>query len=65
MHAVKAFFKHMKKNRVNRKKYHSAEELRLDLFDYIENFYNNKLPHGAIWYMTPNEKEAIYFAENI
>ena len=55
----------MKKNRVNRKKYHSAEELRLDLFDYIENFYNNKLPHGAIWYMTPNEKEAIYFAENI
>ena len=60
-----SFFKHLKKNRVNRKKYHSAEELRLDLFDYIENFYNNKLPHGAIWYMTPNEKEAIYFAENI
>ena len=60
-----SFFKHMKKNRVNRKKYHSAEELRLDLFDYIENFYNNKLPHGAIGYMTPNEKEAIYFDENI
>ena len=32
-----SFFKHLKKNKVNRKKYHSAEDLYLDLFDYIEN----------------------------
>ena len=55
------FFKHLKKNRVNRKKYHSADELHLDIFDYIENFYNNK---ASSWSYRLHE-EAIYFAEKI
>lgn len=56
-----SFFKYLKKNRTNRRTYHTVEELRLDLFEYIENLYNNRLPHGAIGYKTPNEYEAEYW----
>jgi transposase InsO family protein len=42
-----SFFKYLKKNRTNRRFYHTPEELRLDIFDYIENLYNNRLPHGS------------------
>ena len=56
-----SFFKYLKKNRTNRKTYHTQEELRLDMFEYIEKLYNNRLPHGAIRYKTPNEYEAEYW----
>ncbi len=56
-----SFFKYLKKNRTNRRSYRTAEELRLDPFDYIEKLYNNQLPHGAIGYKTPNEHEAEYW----
>jgi putative transposase len=56
-----SFFKYLKKNRTNRKTYHTQEELRLDIFEYIEKLYNNRLPHGAIGYKTPNEYEAEYW----
>ena len=56
-----SFFKYLKKNRVNRRSYRSLEELKLDIFDYIENLYNNHLPHGSIGYKTPNEFEAEYW----
>lgn len=56
-----SFFKFLKKNRTNRRTYHSYEELHLDIFDYIENLYNNRLPHGSIGYKTPNEYEAEYW----
>ena len=58
-----SFFKYLKKNLTNRKIYHSMQELRLELFDYIESIYNNKLPHGSIGYLTPNQKEANYLAQ--
>lgn len=53
-----SFFKYLKKERINRRTYRSIEELRLDIFDYIESFYNNKRPHGSLGYLTPNEMEA-------
>ncbi len=56
-----SFFKYLKKNCTNRHSYQSLEELRLDVFDYIENLYNNRLPHGSIGYKTPNEYEAEYW----
>ncbi|MCI2160976.1 MAG: integrase core domain-containing protein [Oscillospiraceae bacterium] len=59
-----SFFKYLKKNRTNRRIYHTLEELRLDIFEYIENLYNNKIPHGAIGYKTPNELEAEYWAQH-
>lgn len=56
-----SFFKYLKKNRTKRRTYHSLEELRLDIFEYVENLYNNRLPHGSIGYKTPNELEAEYW----
>lgn len=58
-----SFFKYLKKILTNRKLYHSMQELRLELFDYIESIYNNRLPHGSIGYLTPNQKEANYWAQ--
>lgn len=55
-----SFFKYLKKNRVNRRTYYTMEELRIDTSDYIENLYNNRLPHGSIGYKPPNEYEAEY-----
>ena len=56
-----SFFKYLKKNRTNRKVYYTMEQLRLDVFDYIENLYNNRLPHGSIGCKTPNELESDYW----
>ena len=56
-----SFFKYLKKERTYRKTYHSADELRRDLFEYIEGFYNSRRPHGSLGYLTPNEVEAIYW----
>lgn len=56
-----SFFKYLKKNRTNRRTYSSLSKLRLDVFEYIENLYNNRLSHGSIGYKTPNELEAEYW----
>lgn len=53
-----SFFKFLKKERTDRFTYSSQEDLRLELFDYIESFYNNKRPHGSLNYRTPNQAEA-------
>lgn len=58
-----SFFKYLKKEEVNRKTYHSLQELQLSIFEYIEGFYNSKRPHGSIGMMTPNEKEEMYWGQ--
>lgn len=45
----KCFFKYLKKEKVNRKTYHSLQELQLSIFEYIEGFYNSKRPHAFSW----------------
>ena len=59
-----SFFKFIKKERLNRRTYNSMEELRVDVFEYIESFYNNKRPHGSLNYLTPNEAEAVYWNQH-
>ena len=59
-----SFFKYLKKNRTSRRTYRTVDKLHLDLFEYIENLYNNRLPHGAIGYKTPNEFEAEYWDQH-
>ncbi|MEE1313574.1 MAG: DDE-type integrase/transposase/recombinase, partial [Lachnospiraceae bacterium] len=44
----KCFFKYPKKEEINRKSYHSSQELKLSVFKYIEGFYNAKRPHGSL-----------------
>ena len=40
------------------------EELRLDLFSYIDGYYNSKRIHSSIGYKTPNEIEKEFFMNN-
>jgi len=55
------FFKYLKKEEVNRRTYHSLEELQLSIFEYIEGYYNSKRPHGTLGMLTPNEMEDLYW----
>lgn len=41
-----SFFKYLKKESSNRHTYHTINQLRRDLFEYIESFCNNRRPHG-------------------
>lgn len=57
-----SFFKHMKREEVDRRQYHSYEELMLSVFEYIEKFYNTERPHGSLGYSTPVEIEDAYWS---
>ncbi len=54
------FFKYLKKEETDRRTYHSFQELRLSIFEYIEGYYNSRRPHGTLGMLTPNEAEALY-----
>lgn len=56
-----SFFKYLKKEEVNRKTYHSLQELKLSIFEYIEGCYNSKRPHGALNMLKPNEKKKLFW----
>jgi hypothetical protein len=61
---VKCFFKYLKKEETNRKTYHSVQELKLSVFDYIEGFYNSRRPHGSFGMLTPNEKGNFFWNQS-
>ena len=58
------FFKYLKKEETDRKRYQSLQELRLSIFEYIEGYYNSKRPHTTLHMLTPNEAEALYWEQN-
>lgn len=58
---AESFFSSLKKERVRRRIYHSLEEARADLFDYIEMFYNPRRRHSHIGGVSP---EAFEHASN-
>jgi putative transposase len=43
--------------RTARKLYHTRDEAKADVFDYIERFYNPKRRHSTIGYLSPMEFE--------
>lgn len=55
------FFKFLKKEETDRRCYHSIQELKLSVFEYIEGYYNTKRPHGSLNMLTPNEAEDLYW----
>lgn len=50
---VESFFASLKKEKIYRRRYDTMEEVRRDVFWYIEIFYNRKRRHSALEYMTP------------
>jgi putative transposase len=55
--AMESFFSSLKTERVARKTYRTRDEVRADVFDYIERFYNPRRRHSTLGYMSPMEFE--------
>jgi putative transposase len=50
---AESFFGSLKKERVRKKVYHTREDARTDLFDYIEMFYNPRRRHSYLGNVSP------------
>ncbi len=50
---VESFFASLKKELIYRKKNATVEEVKTDVFRYIELFYNRKRLHNSLGYMSP------------
>lgn len=59
-----SFLKYLKMEETGRKHYRTREELRLDLFSYIDGYYNSKRIHSSIGYKTPNKIEKEFLMIN-
>jgi len=57
--AMESWFGLLKRERVNRRRYRTRKEARLDVFDYIERFYNRRRPHGSAGRMSPLKYEEV------
>jgi putative transposase len=60
--AMESFFSTLKTERLSRKQYRTRDDLRADVFDYIERFYNPKRRHSTIGYISPVQFENLQCA---
>ncbi len=56
---IESFHAILKEEEVYRKVYRDFSEAQKSIFKYTEGWYNNRRIHGSIFYMTPNEFEAL------
>jgi putative transposase len=54
---MESFFSTLKTERLGHRRYRTRDELRADVFDYIERFYNPKGRHSTIGYISPVQFE--------
>ena len=52
---MESFFAILKKELIYRKKYATIDDVKTDVFRYIELFYNRKRLHSSLGYMSPVE----------
>lgn len=57
-----SFFATAKKECIYLKKYATIEEVKADIFEYVELFYNRKRMHSYLDYMSPVEYRLAYNA---
>jgi len=62
---IESFFHSLKLERVASRCYRSQAAARLDLFNYIEIFYNRKRRHSSLGYVSPAEFEATQLKESL
>ena len=55
--AMESFFSTLKTERLCKKHYRTRDDLRADVFDYIERFYNPRRRHSTIGYISPVQFE--------
>ena len=51
--AMESFFSTLKTERTARKTYRTRSQAKVDVFDYIERFYNPRRLHSTIGYVSP------------
>ena len=59
---AESFFSTLKSEALLGKRWRTRIELRAELFEYLESFYNNRRLHSSLDYRTPAEVEAEYQA---
>ena len=57
---AESFFSTIKTELISLRNWSSSDELRAEVFDYIELFYNRKRLHSSLGYQTPIEVERAY-----
>ncbi len=55
--AIESFFSSLKTERTRRKNYPTRDDVRADVFDYIERFYNPRRRHSTLGYVSPDQFE--------
>lgn len=55
--AMESFFSSLKTERLSRKTYRTRDEVRADVFDYVERFYNRQRRHSTLNYISPVQFE--------
>ena len=55
--AMESFFSTMKTERTARRSYVTRDEVRADVFDYIERFYNPRRRHSTLGQVSPDQFE--------
>lgn len=56
---VESFFSSLKNELIHHCDYHTRQEARTDIFDYIELFYNRQRMHESLGYHTPAAYDSI------
>jgi putative transposase len=51
---IESFFHSLKTERVHHRIYDTRAEVRRDVFQYIEGFYNSHRLHSALGYISPS-----------
>lgn len=59
---AESFFHSLKVELIHGRNYHTRQEARIEIFDYIEGFYNRQRRHSALGYLTPAECEKLAIA---
>jgi putative transposase len=54
---MESFFSTLKIERLSKRHYRTRDELRADVFDYIERFYNARRRHSTIGNISPVQFE--------
>lgn len=54
---VESFFSSLKNELIHHRDYHTREQARTEIFEYIELFYNRRRIHQSLDYQTPVKHE--------
>ena len=54
---VESFFATLKRERTRRRQYHTQDDARADVFDFIERYYNRQRRHSYLGYISPVDYE--------